>query len=304
MRRSLFRSLALIVLAGCNRVSNPVLSTPPASDTAVRMQCPEVENSKFPDCRAFVLVTNQADAPITDFSIGNFTVVEEGKPTVVTSVSKVDPSADPLAVVICLDRSGSMDGKPTNDLNAAAKQFIDNLGSNDSAEIIDFSGQASVTQEFTTNKNLLKTAVDSGVAGGSTALYDAIGMAANNLKSFHGRKYILVITDGFNNASMSFTTPEATADQVNRAGVASYIIGLGTDIDTASLTLIANDTNARYFNAPSSSQLAAYFSQIQNLMQNLVSIRYRSREGNTMRSMSLYINYGSFAQSVTRKYGY
>lgn len=293
----------MLCLSACDRSKNPILSIPDAGSTAIKVECPQVENSRFPECRAYVLITNQADQPITDFRIGNFTILENGGPSVVTAAGKVNNSEDPLSVVMCLDRSGSM-SSDTAALNDAAKQFIDLLGVNDAAEIIDFSSEVKITQSFTTDKTLLKQKIDEPPEYGATALYDAVGLAAKELKSRSGRKFILAMTDGYENASNEYTTTTSVADAVNKGGIAAYIVGLGSYIDTASLQFITSSTGGRYYNSPTSAQLAAYFAQILNLMQNLVKVDFRTRLDNSVRELGVYLNYGNFAVSTKRKYGY
>jgi Mg-chelatase subunit ChlD len=215
-------------------------------------------------------------------------------------VSKAD---EPLSVVLCLDRSGSMYGTPTANLNTAAKQFIDNLGVSDAAEIIDFSSEASVVCGFTNDKAKLKAAIDQGVANGSTALYDSIGLGASELKNVSGRKFMIALTDGYENASRTYTTQEAAAEAVNKTGIAAHMIGIGSGVDTASLDFIASATNGEFLSSPSSAQLAAQFNYILKLMQNLMVISYRSRENRTVGEIAVYLNYGSLTGSVKRKYG-
>lgn len=291
---------ALALIAGCDRKKDPVLSLPSGGTTAVSMQCPQYDSRTFPEGRVYVLVTDQSGATLTDFKIGNFTIIDNGNPSVLTGVSKVN---EPLSVIICMDRSGSMFGKPTTDANAAAKQFIDNLESGDAAAIIDFASEAAVRIGFTTNKSQLKATIDAGEASGATALYDAMGLASQELRNRSGRKFIIVLTDGNENASQTFTTREMAADEVNKSGVAAHIIGLGYGVDNDSLSFIASVTNGRFLLSPTSDQLAAQFNYILYLMKNLVSVNYRSRENKTVGEIAVYLNYGSLTKSATRRYG-
>jgi VWFA-related protein len=301
--RVLILLLMLCALLGgaCDRSRKALLTTPGAATSGVRLECPQVDNMSYPENRAYVLVTDQADVPLAHFSIGNFVVSEDNKPSVVTGVARVNR---PLSVVLCLDRSGSMGGTTTTNANNAARQFVDALGGSDSVEIIDFSSRASVAQEFTTDKDLLKGKINAARCSGATALYDAIGLAAEELKNRPGRKFILVMTDGYENVSQKFKTPGQVVDAVNKSGVAAYIVGLGVSIDTVSLQAIADNTGGRFYQAPGSSQLAAYFVKILELMQNLVEVNFRSRNGFAVKDLAIYLNYGSFTAGTHRTYGY
>lgn len=304
MKKIKYLLILLLFVSGCERFRNPILSSPSSATSAVTLQCPQVENHKFPLCRAFVLVTDQNDQPLTSFSMGNFTALESGQPSVTTKVNKVDNVADPLNVVICMDRSGSMYGSATTDANAAAVQFINAVGANDYIMIIDFESDVEIAQDFTNDKNLLTDTINAGVAYGGTALYDSIGVAAEELKKRSGRKFILALTDGYNNSSYHYPDPEDAADAVNKAGVAAYIIGLGSSIDTTSLQYIADSVSGRFYNSPSSAQLSSYFTHTLTLMQNLVEVNFRSRVSSNPRELEIYLNYGSFETSAKRIYGY
>jgi uncharacterized protein YegL len=285
--------VALLLFFGCDRKKDPILSIPTGGVAAVSMQCPQYDSRTFPEGRVYVLVTDQSGTALTDFKIGNFTVVDNGNPSVLTGVDKVN---EPLSVVICMDRSGSMWGTPTTDANTAARQFIDNLGVTDAAAIVDFASEAEVRIGFTTNKTQLKSTIDAGVASGA-------GLAANELRNKAGRKFIIILTDGNENASMTYTTKESAADEVNKAGVAAHIIGLGVGVDVPSLDYISSVTNGRFLSSPTSAQLSTQFNYILYLMQNLVSVNYRSRENKSIGEIAVFLNYGSLTQSATRKYG-
>jgi len=295
-----FLIAAIMMFSGCDRKKDPVLSLPASGTTAVSMQCPQYDSRTFPEGRVFVLVTDQSGTALTDFKIGNFTVIDNNNPSVLTGVSKLD---EPLSVSICMDRSGSMAGTATDDANAAAKQFIDNLGAGDAAEIIDFSSTANVSVGFTTSKPLLKSIIDLPPAFGNTALFDAIGLAAQELRSRTGRKFILVLTDGQENASILFRTQENVADEVNKTGVAAHIIGLGFGVDATTLNFITSTTNGRFITSPTSAELTTQFTYILYLMQNLVSVNYRSRENKANGEVTVFLNYGNLTKSATRKYG-
>ena len=56
--------------------------------------------------------------------------------------------------------------------------------------------------------------------------------------------------------------------------------------------------------SPTSTQLATQFSRILNLMQNLVVVKYRSRENRSSGEITVYLNYGGITQCAKRKYGW
>lgn len=297
-----FILIILALLTGCNKKTTPVLNEPPSSIYAISAVCTQVETKDFPNARAFCSITDQNNAPLFDFAKGNFSIAEEGKPVVVEEVKKVDNNEDTLSVVLVLDRSGSMSGSATSDLDVAAINFVNQLGARDECEIVNFDHTVKVSQSFTTDHHLLATGItDYADLGGATAFFDAVGQAATDLSSRNGRKFILAMTDGYENASMTYDTLEAIKSYVNSKGLSVFIVGLGYDIDKDMLQELATDSGGRYFEATSSIELDRLYQQALTQFNNEVVIKFRSLSSGS-RQLRIYMNYGSFTQSFEKKY--
>jgi uncharacterized protein YegL len=100
------------------------------------------------------------------------------------------------------------------------------------------------------NKALLKSTIDSIVANGSTAIGDGINNAVSELNSAraspNGYKFIILLSDGQNNAGAN---PITAANNAADNNVKIYTIGFGSDADTAMLQQIASITDANYYSA-------------------------------------------------------
>lgn len=129
---------------------------------------------------------------------GNFLLTENGVPR---SLSVRCPDkADINSVVLVLDNSGSIFAAMPK-LIEASKQLVDSLGPNDEAAIITFGRDVRMVQNFTTDKDLLKTVLDAMVASGGTALFDASYMGVEELSFRAGNRHAVIITDGEDNLS-------------------------------------------------------------------------------------------------------
>ncbi len=297
-------SFILAVTAGCEKKSNPILSEPSSSIYALNGVCTQVDVNQFPQNRAFLSIADQNDQPVFDFSVGNFSVVEENKPDVVTDVHKVDNNADTLSIALVLDRSGSMYGSPTDELNVAAVNFVDQLGVHDEAEIINFETTVSVSQGFTSNKNLLKTAILNAPPGNSTALYDAIGQAVSDLSNRNGRKFVLAMTDGGENASQTYTGLESITDFANSKGLSVFTVGLGnlTVEQESALKNLSADSGGRYLHAANPADLDTVFQKALNQFNNEVEVHFRTLNSGK-RHLKVYMNYGKFTNAFEKTYG-
>lgn len=116
-----------------------------------------------------------------------------------------------------------------------------------------------------------------GIAGGRTAIGDAIGLAIKRLINRRAESRVLVLlTDGASNTGE--LSPERATEIAADAGIRIHTIGFSglgkrffgfalaaTDVDEESLRTIAETTGGRYFRAESSDELEAVYRLIDEL---------------------------------------
>jgi Ca-activated chloride channel family protein len=152
-----------------------------------------------------------------------FTVFESGVPQPITSFRREDV---PVAMGIVVDNSGSMRDKRDR-VNQAVLNLIRASNSQDEIFVVNFSQNYYLDQDFTSDVNLLQTALHQVSTKGSTALYDAIVASAVHLMNNPrlDKKILLVITDGQDNMSQE-TLEEAARKLQQVNGPTLYAIGL------------------------------------------------------------------------------
>ncbi len=175
-------------------------------------------------------------------------------------------------VVLVLDRSGSMSGSKIADAKTAAKAFLDFTDDIDRVGLITFSRDVSIESDLefmnSANKDFLKSEIDSFKvsAAGTTNIYEAI-KTANDLLIDSAREDIplveILLTDGRHNyPAVPDGAFEALAEETRDRGIVIYTIGLGSDVDSDRLRMIADITDGEYYFAPTSEELQAIFIEI------------------------------------------
>ncbi|MGY8869551.1 MAG: vWA domain-containing protein [Pseudomonadales bacterium] len=140
--------------------------------------------------------------------------------------------------------------------------------------------QAPLTHDRQTVKQLLDEA-QVGLAGKTTAIGDAIGLAVKRFKEMQNEQRVLVlITDGTNTAGA--IDPDKAAELAAAEGLKIYTIGIGRDrsqrglmnrffgggtsqIDEAALKNIAAKTGGQYFRARDLAQLSEIYTLLNEL---------------------------------------
>lgn len=171
--------------------------------------------------------------------------------------------SEPLYVDVAfvLDSSGSMDWNDPDGLRkVAAKSFVDALLEQDRAAVVDFSSGARLRQGMTADKAAVKAAIDSIGASGGTAIGIGVslGLDALEVSAEDGRgQMMILLTDGVGSYNHALTA-RAAADDVR-----IYVIGLGSDVDTALLQSIASGTDGQYYPVDSADDLPEVFRVIE-----------------------------------------
>ena len=128
----------------------------------------------------------------------NMMLLENGELVPVT-IRCPDPT-EINSVVLVLDNSGSMQAAMPK-LIEASKRLVDSLGPNDEAAIITLGDAVVLVEDFTTDKDVLKAALDQLVAQGGTRLFSATYRACAELETRSGNRHAVVITDGADTGS-------------------------------------------------------------------------------------------------------
>jgi len=211
-----------------------------------------------------------------------------------------DPVSLPTSgrdLMLAVDISGSMSvedmtlhGESVDRLTVVKSvvgDFIERRGG-DRVGLILFGSNAYLQAPLTfdlTSVNTLLTEAPVGIAGGKTAIGDAIGLAVKRLRTRpEGDRILVLLTDGANNVGE--VAPLKAAELANAADVRIHTIGVGADeltvpslfgilgsrrvnpsadLDEETLTSIASTTGGQYFRARNTEELEGIYELIDEL---------------------------------------
>lgn len=108
--------------------------------------------------------------------------------------------------------------------------------------------------------------LDVGIAGENTAIGEGIANATMLLDKGEAKeKVMLLVTDGYHNSGA--ISPKQALDNAIKKGIKIYTIGIGKkgDYDAVLLSLIANNSHAKMFEASDASSLQDIYNEIDKL---------------------------------------
>ena len=177
-----------------------------------------------------VIATSINGLYIGDLRKEEFTISEDGVSHEISFFGKL---AMPFHVILLLDTSASTQDK-LRQIQAAAFAFVQQLKPADRVKIISFDDQVRDLNDFTSNRETLRTAINSIRSGQGTKVYDAFETALNNVRRIQGRKAIVVFTDGVDWHS-DHATFDGTLRNLDEEGAIVYPIRYDTRATTEAI---------------------------------------------------------------------
>ncbi len=165
-----------------------------------------------------------------------------------------------VAMVLVIDRSGSMTGLPMEMAKKAAKATLEVLASDDVLQVVAFDSQPHryVKMQPARNRSRIRGLISRIQPGGGTEIFPALDAAYNDLTVTQARKkHVILLTDG--------KAPTSGIRDLVTAMIAEAItvttVGLGPDVDEQLLKMIADVGGGRYHAVPDPQSLPRIFTK-------------------------------------------
>ncbi|HEY6509224.1 MAG TPA: VWA domain-containing protein [Vicinamibacterales bacterium] len=179
----------------------------------------------------------------------DFVVYDDGA---AQSVTRFSQEREAVSLGLLLDASGSMDRGKLQAAQAALENLIvTHLPPTDELFFVEFGFSASLTQEWTTDRSLIRGALRAVRASGDTALYDAVALALPTAQSGrHRKKALVLVSDG--NDSRSVVTLDELREELRATDVMVYALAVeaanplpSERVDVGALRRITDPTGGR-----------------------------------------------------------
>jgi VWFA-related protein len=156
----------------------------------------------------------------------DFRLYEDG---VEQDIEIFNPVETPFHVALVIDTSGSTRFK-LDEIQDAALAFVQQLKRDDQVMVVSFDGRVRFHCDFTSDYREVRRAIYETRTGGSTRLYEAVDSVVDRLEQIHGRKAIVLFTDGVDTSSR-FADYESTIEKAEESGALVYPIKYDTEMD-------------------------------------------------------------------------
>ena len=147
--------------------------------------------------RLGVTVSDRQGSYVTDLTLDDFLVLEDGKPQRIAYFARGEegPSAPEMHVGLLFDTSGSM----SDDISlarSAAIRFLNTLSDAEDMTLVDFDTEVRVSRYGQKDFPRMVERIRNRRPAGFTAMYDALGVYLDGASDDQGRTILVLYTDG------------------------------------------------------------------------------------------------------------
>jgi VWFA-related protein len=262
----------------------PSPASPPAKPAELYARIDQIvaASSAWPLVKLYVSVYDLQNRPIKGLQAANFLVDELGTPRQDVEVKTFAESGEAMAVLLVLDASGSMRGRPFQDAKRGVTSFLSVLSPMDQAALMVLHDEVQIPVSFTSKIEDVKGKVDEAQATAKiTLLYDGLASGVDEIVArgtqLPARRLIIVMSDGRDEGSAK--TLEDVRDRALAANVPVYSVGF-TRVGPKylpNLRRISELTSGLYLDARASGDLAEVYARIFEHLKSLYVVAFPAK---------------------------
>jgi len=229
-----------------------------------------------------VTVTDRRGNFITDLTIDDFEILEDGQRQAITNFSRGDETvaAPELHVGLLFDTSGSM-GEDIKLARSAAVRFLNTLSDAKDITLVDFDTEVRVARYGQREFPRMVERIRGRRPDGFTALYDALGVYLDGAAEDEGRTILVMYTDGGD--TRSTITFGDVMTLIRASDVTIYTVGFlehqpssAKPVQRARLSQIAEATGGQAFFPSEMKDIEAAYDKVVAQIRAQYSLGYAS----------------------------
>jgi VWFA-related protein len=236
----------------------------------------------------YAIVRDRKNRPVLDLQQDDFMLYEDGIPQ---TVSHFTSARVPLTVALLIDASNSMNRSGKLRLaRKAAVDFARAVNPDDQLLVLHFNDRLLGSTDPVSDRRQVEDSIEAIDAEGGTALYDAIYRTSNLLAGHEGRRAIVLLSDGRDQALTenepgSLHLFEEALEKAHRSEAAIYAVGLGRRLDEELdlqrrrslkdiLETFARETGGRAYFPERAGQLSGIYKEIASDLKQQYGLGY------------------------------
>lgn len=231
-----------------------------------------IDTDAFPNVRARVQINSALiDSPQ---DINQYLQVRDCNVSISDfSVSKLEYSKS--RIILLCDVSGSMEDK-TEDLKNAVISFAQQMNADEEIAVIGFNDSIQFESQFSDDQDVILSCADRIYPVGGTDMYTALLYAGGLFPSdINANNIVILMTDGQDNTPKTQNEIRSNIGALAASNdVTVYTLGLGADVDTAYLELIADAGNGSFLYVDNEASLNNFYDFIHHQITNQYILEY------------------------------
>lgn len=200
-----------------------------------------------------------------------YRVIDNGEEIRNITVACTDTSTRAsFSASLVFDASGSMDSARIAWATEGGHAFVDRMdGVVDEAAVLFFTEAVSVSQQMTTVKPVLHSAIDTYNAIGMTALWDGVYQGVIELinSGMNAQRAVVVLTDGEDIVSQRTMTE--VVELARRHRIRIYTIGVGDQFNRQALEQLAAKTYGRAYTGVTATEVVEAYAEIASILSRM-----------------------------------
>lgn len=249
-----------------------------------------------------VSVLDETGAPIKGLTAEDFKVRVGGEPVGPLAVTLVAATDEHLSVVLGVDVSGSMKGRPFDETTKALTSFLLQLEKGDMVALFSFGSEVRLLTDFTTDRAEVQRRVEAlSPTEQWTHLYDVTCEAIEKAKkALTTRAAVVLLTDGKDEQGRRTREQALSLARAKTAPV--FTIGFGHAIERSYLEEVAAASGGRSFFTPEPARIAEIYEAILEQLKNqyLLSFDFARQPGSYKASVA--VNVGEQTGEAAREF--